>query len=77
MNSSICSHCLFFNAKALSANRGRRESRVFLCSKGRLGRKVPYFENYIASLKKRYNPDTLPNTNDHGIILLENERSTK
>ena len=30
----------------------------------------------FASLK-RYNPDTLPKTNDHGVILLENEFSTK
>ena len=45
MNSPVCSHCLCFQCKSFVSNTGRRDARVFLCSKGRLGRKstrLPY-----------------------------------
>ena len=70
-------HGVCFQSEGFVSNTERRESRFFLCSKGRLGRKVQHFENYISSVKLRYNPDTLPKTSDHGVILLENECSAK
>ena len=38
MNSPVCSHCLCFQCEDFVSNTGRRDSRVFLCSKGRLGK---------------------------------------
>ena len=39
MNSPVCSHCLCFQCEGFVSNTGYRDSRVFLCSKGQLGRK--------------------------------------
>ena len=43
MYSPVCSHCLCFQCEGFVSNTGRRDSRVFLCSKGRLGRKSTRF----------------------------------
>ena len=38
MNSPVCSHCLCFQCEGFDSNTGRHDYRVFLRSKGRLGR---------------------------------------
>ena len=43
MNSPVCSHCLCFQCESFVSNTGRRDSRVYLCSKGRLGPKSTRF----------------------------------
>ena len=43
MESPVCSHCLCFQCEGFVSNTWRRDSGVFLCSKGRLGWKSTRF----------------------------------
>ena len=76
MSSPVCSHCLCFQCEGFVSNTGRRDSRGFLCSKGRLGRKSTRFWKLHCLIKIALQSKT----NDHGVILLVNmvnECSTK
>ena len=77
MNSPVCSHCLCFQCEGLVSNTGRRDSRAFLCSKGRLGRKSTRFWKLHCLTKIALQSLHLTQTNDHGVILLENKCSYK
>ena len=72
-SSPVCSHCLCFQCKGFVSNTGRRDSSVFFVFQRSIRSKKFQILKTHCFTKIALQP--LPKTNDHGVILLENECS--